>query len=149
MKRSTAAIGGIGLAIGIGAGVLAIRRMYQMRIKTQAGRWHTVTVNKPYSELSTAGQMPEPLAMLDEIIEIDLRPAPRNQGTEIAGRIKHPDGEAAAGDLHRLRKALRNSKSLLETGEILGPDRPSTTRRTLFNLPLDIATRFGREEGRL
>jgi len=48
-----------------------------------------------------------------------------------------------------VRRALREAKCLLETGEILGPDQPPTTRRTLFNRPLELATRHGREEGLL
>jgi hypothetical protein len=38
---------------------------------------------------------------------------------------------------------------MLETGETLRPDAPSTTERTLLNRPLEHVTRHGREEGRL
>jgi hypothetical protein len=48
-----------------------------------------------------------------------------------------------------LRAALRQARQLLETGEILRPDTPPTTRRTLRNLPLELATRRARGEGRL
>jgi len=57
----------------------------------------------------------------------------------------------AAGNDPRqdLRAALRQSKQLLETGEVLRPDEPPTTRRTLWNLPLELATRRAGGEGRL
>jgi hypothetical protein len=49
----------------------------------------------------------------------------------------------------RLRAALRQARQLLETGEVLNPDEPPTTRRTLRSLPLELATRRARGEGRL
>jgi hypothetical protein len=45
--------------------------------------------------------------------------------------------------------ALRNSKQLLEAGEIIEPHRPPTTQRTLTSLPLELVTRYARRKGRL
>jgi hypothetical protein len=57
----------------------------------------------------------------------------------------------AAGNDPRqaVRTALRQAKQLAETGEVLEPDTPPTSRRTLRNLPLELATRRARGEGRL
>jgi hypothetical protein len=51
--------------------------------------------------------------------------------------------------VRRLRRALRESKQLAEVGEVLRPDAPPTTRRTLRGAPLAYTTRHAREEGRL
>ncbi|MHA6793898.1 hypothetical protein ACVGVM_10380 [Pseudonocardia bannensis] len=48
-----------------------------------------------------------------------------------------------------VRTALRHSKQLIETGEVLSPDKPGSTRLALTNLPLELATRRARAEGRL
>jgi hypothetical protein len=48
-----------------------------------------------------------------------------------------------------VRAALRESKQLLETGEVLCPDDLETARRTLLNMPLELATRLARGEGLL
>ena len=51
--------------------------------------------------------------------------------------------------LDAIREALRETRQLAETGEVLEPDKPPSTRRTLRNLPLELATRRARGEGRL
>jgi hypothetical protein len=48
-----------------------------------------------------------------------------------------------------VRAALRHSKMLIETGEVLQSDKPPTTRRTPTNLPLELAIRRAQKEGRL
>jgi len=67
------------------------------------------------------------------------RPDPAGPWARIAG--KDPRQE--------LRAALRQARQLLETGEVLTPDEQPTARRTLRNLPLELATRRARGEGRL
>jgi hypothetical protein len=120
--------------------------------------WHVVTVNRPGAEVAPDGQLPGPLAELGDSIEVQLRPAPGDRGTEIAVRLRDgaPSGPGAAaarlkGDDPRwaVRRALRDAKQLLEAGEILGPSRPPTTERTLLNRPLEYATKHGKEEGLL
>ena len=89
---------------------------------------------------------------------VQVRSAPGDRGTEVAARQRGsvpagPGGAVAraSGDdpRQRLRAALRQSKQLLETGEVLKPDEPPTTRRTLRSLPLELGTRRAGGEGRL
>jgi len=51
--------------------------------------------------------------------------------------------------VQKLRSALRRSKQLLETGEVLRADEPGTTRETATNAPLRAAIKNSGGEGRL
>lgn len=158
MKKSTFTIGGL---VVLGAGALAAKKMYlryQGHIADRAGRWHVVTVNLPGDTVSAGASLPAPLANLDSAIEVEVRPAAGEKGSEIAARLNPEqlaDGSRYHGMLSNsralqdLRRALRQSKSLLETGEILSPDRPSTTRPTLLSLPLRLAISRSRGGGLL
>jgi hypothetical protein len=147
---------------GVGAGVLVVRRMSARQPSNGAAgqardRWHTVTVNRPPEEVATDGRLPGPLAELSDAVEVQIRPAPGGRGTEVAARLRGevPSGAAAAARVvgsdprQDLRAALRQSRQLLETGEVLRADEQPTTRRTLRGLPLDLATRRAGGEGRL
>jgi hypothetical protein len=148
---------------GVSAGVIAARRIATRQAGNGAAgqvpdRWHTVTVNRPPEEVAPEGPLPEPLAALDDAVEVRLRPAPGGRGTELAVRLRDgaPAGAAAAvarvagsDPRQQVRSALRQSKQLLETGEVLKPDESPTTRRTLRSLPLELATRRAGGEGRL
>ncbi|MEU4693868.1 hypothetical protein [Actinoplanes sp. NPDC023714] len=109
-----------------------------------ASRRHVVTVYRQLSELESE-QLPGSLREIAGDVEISLRAAPGDRGTEIAVRI--PEGsKTTAGDV---RRALRETRSLLEAGDVLLPSGPPTTVRTLTNRPLQTATRHGREGGLL
>ncbi|HLL68664.1 MAG TPA: hypothetical protein VK453_23555 [Micromonosporaceae bacterium] len=121
-------------------------------------RWHSVTINAEPEAVAPGGKLPEPLATLGEAIEVRILPAPGGRGTELHVRLRdgEPSGLAgvkarATGDDPRrdLRAALRNTRQLVETGEILGASQPSTTKRTMTNRVLEYATTHGREEGLL
>jgi hypothetical protein len=121
-------------------------------------RWHSVTVNRPLEQATPGGQLPEPLARLGDGVEVQVRPAPADRGTEFAVRLNksRPSGFRAMtarlggrDPRYAVRSALRETKQLVETGQILGPDKPPTTKRTLTNRPLQFVTRHAREEGRL
>ncbi|MEU4221349.1 hypothetical protein [Actinoplanes sp. NPDC026623] len=152
-------------ATACGAGAVATRAVLNRRSPRRAGaredarhqRWHTITVNRDIAEVTTGDRLPQPLADLSGV-EVRFRPAPGDRGTEIAVRLLagEPAGAATirnrvAGDDPRyaVRRALRETRSLLETGDVLLPDAPATTRRTIRNTPLEHATRHGREEGLL
>ena len=115
------------------AGVAAAKRITaRRRQKTDDRRRHAVTVYRPIDEIRTNGELPSPLADLGD------------RGTEIFVRAR--DGSVSAGEI---RRALRDVRSLLETGDVLLPDGPATTTPTLLNKPLRAVTRRGREEGSL
>jgi hypothetical protein len=148
---------------GVSAGVLVVRRMTARQVgngaaKEARDRWHTVTINRPPDEVAPDGRLPEPIAGLGDAVEVRIRPAPGNRGTELAARLREvaPSGlrgvaaRASGSDPRQgLRTALRQTRQLAETGEVLSPDKPPTTRRTLRNLPLELATRRAGGEGRL
>jgi hypothetical protein len=152
----------VAVAAGVGAGVVAVRRIATRQSGDGAGqvgdRWHTVTINRPPGEVTPDGRLPEPLAELGDAVEVQVSPAPGGRGTELAARLREgaPTGlravaaRATGSDpRQQLRAALRQARQLCETGEVLMADRPPTTRRTLRGLPLELATRRARGEGRL
>lgn len=126
---------------GAALAVTTYRLFQARRTGPEPARSHAVTVFRPIDEV--AGRLPEPLAALGTAVEIDLAPAPGGRGTQIVARRR--DGSVSDGDL---RAALRTSRSLLETGDVLLPGGP-TTEPTAFNKPLRAATRRGREGGLL
>jgi hypothetical protein len=143
---------GLALAAAAGGAAVVARRFLRNRApagwprpdKGDSDRWHVATVALPINEVAPDGRPPQPLAGLGDDVEIQIRPAPGDKGTELAVRSRN--GREGAGTA---RRALRETKSTLETGETLRPDAPATTERTLLNRPLEHATRHGREEGRL
>ncbi|MEO3927235.1 hypothetical protein ABGB07_25700 [Micromonosporaceae bacterium B7E4] len=121
-------------------------------------RWHVTTVNRPADKIGVDGQLPEPLTGLGDAVEIQIRPAAGNRGTEIAVRLRDGARLPAARVVRRvmgrdpeqaIRAALREAKQLIETSEVLHPDYPPTTESTPLNRPLQLTTRDGRREGRL
>ena len=67
------------------------------------------------------GQLPAPLAELDGSVEVEVRPGPGDWGTEILARPAAASSSPAADrDLRdQIRSALRQTKQLLEVGEVL------------------------------
>jgi hypothetical protein len=158
MKRT---IGGA-VAVGATAGALGAARVVRSLTGASDGKsdhWHVVTVNRPVDGVMRDGTPPGPLADLGDAVEVRAVPAPGDRGTELAARLRDgatlpaPISGAArlTGDdpRQRVRAALRESKQLLETGEVLCPDDLETARRTLLNMPLELATRLARGEGLL
>jgi ferredoxin-NADP reductase len=150
-RKDVMKYGGL-LVIAAGAGIAANLAMKQRtRTKYNAGRWHTVTVNRTLKEISPKGMLPGPLAEMGDKIEVVFRAAPSGQGTEISARLIGVDeqNETARVLLRELRQALRSSRALLETGEVLEADRNGSSRTTLLNWPMNYITKHAREEGRL
>ncbi|MEU9924323.1 hypothetical protein AB0H51_24050 [Streptomyces griseoluteus] len=148
----------------LGAAVSVVRRAGEV-IRSRAShgretepRWHVMTVCASAEEVAPGGKLPEPLARLGDAIETQLRPAPGDRGTELACRL-HAKEEDGPGDtvepvnghdtVQELRTALRHAKALVETGEVLLPDRPSTNRPTVTGRPLDKLIEKAQGEGRL
>jgi hypothetical protein len=153
MKRT---IGGA-VAVGATAGALGAARVVRSLTGASDGKsdhWHVVTVNRPVDEVMRDGTPPGPLADLGDAVEVRAVSAPGDRGTELAARLRDgatlpaPISGAArlTGDdpRQRVRAALRES-----TGEVLCPDDLETARRTLLNMPLELATRLARGEGLL
>jgi hypothetical protein len=112
-------------------------------------RWRAVTVNVGIDKLSE--DPPGPLAALGDAIEVRISPAPADKGTELAARLTGDGRGRIDGEepLEALRRALRETKQLLEVGWVLSPDENTTTRPTPLNAPLRSATSHARGEGRL
>ena len=169
MKAKTLVIGGL---VAAGGGALLLRRQTTARLAgnvvdssaqtngrgVQQDRWHAVTVNRPPEEVSSEKPLPGPLTELGDKIEVQIRPAPGDKGTEIAARVRGSVPSGPLGTYARLsdndprqalRKALRETKSLLETGEVLKPDTRPSTKPTPGGKLLGIATSRSWEEGRL
>lgn len=135
---AAAALTAVGAGAIAGFAVIARRRR-----AAEPDRWHSITINCSPEKL---GPLPAPLDELDFPVEVRIQPAPGDRGTELAARV------APSADPERvrlLRAALRGARSLAETGEVLLPDAPATTKPTLRSAPLAYATKHGREEGRL
>ncbi|GAB3942553.1 hypothetical protein [Micromonospora vulcania] len=99
-------------------------------------RWELVTVDRPPEQVLPDGRWPEPLRRLDGAVEVRVRPAPGDRGTELAARPlaggTPPTGLAAhlVGDDPTLlvRRALRHVKQHVEAGEVLRADRSALDR---------------------
>lgn len=135
-----------------GAAAVAVRRR-RSGTAPRPDRWHVVTINRPAADVGDAARgWPAPVADLGERVEVRTRPAPGDRGTELAVRARpgtRPRGRKAQDLDDRIRLALRHARSLVETGDILLPDAPSTTRTTITAVPLEMAIRAARRKGRL
>ncbi|TQJ24396.1 hypothetical protein FBZ33_4727 [Micromonospora sp. A202] len=100
-------------------------------------RWQVVTVDRPPEQVLPDGRWPEPLRRLGGAVEVRVRPAPGDRGTELAARPlpggTPPPGLAAhlVGDDPGLlvRRTLRQVKQRVEAGEVLRADRSPLDRR--------------------
>jgi hypothetical protein len=101
-----------------------------------ASGWLVVTVLRDPSEIDPA-KLPAPLAEFRDPIEVRIRPAAGDKGTELAVRRRDRNGSGSAvGRLTghdpqaELRSALRRAKQLLEVGEVLVVDPTPHGKRT-------------------
>jgi hypothetical protein len=123
------------------AGAIVVRKA--TKPGSTARRRHAVTVYCPIDQIERDGKLPSPLTELSDGIDIEMRPAPGGRGTEIYARSKGTVSEGA------VRRALRDTRSLLEVGDVLLPYGPPTTQPTLANRSLRKVTQHGREGGLL
>jgi hypothetical protein len=165
MAVATRLVGGAAVVAGVAAGAARWVMSQRDQLTPQQGnghqtqdRWHMVTINRPQEEVAPGGQIPEPLSKLGDQCDFRVRPAPAGRGTELGARLRTavpagPQGLAAriSGDDPRqeVRAALRATRCLIETGEVLRPDQPPTTKRTPTRLPLELMRRRAWGEGRL
>ena len=112
-------------------------------------RWLAVTVDREPDQVAPGGQLPEPLAALDDRIETRTRPAPGGKGTELAARLRAPAASRDDRARQELRAALRKAKQLIEVGEVLALDPIPHGERTATpaGLALEAVTRRADREG--
>ncbi|TCI99695.1 hypothetical protein [Aeromicrobium sp. IC_218] len=101
-----------------------------------ASGWLSVTVLTEPAALEGAA-LPAPLAELGDRIDVRLRPAPGDRGTELSARLRSGAPRGSAGSRLSgsdpeadLRSALRRAKQLLEVGEVLAVDPAPHGRRS-------------------
>ena len=142
---------------GVREGVGHLTRGIRERVKSiepgaDPGSWLAVTVFGDHDTVLADG-LPAPLADLRDRVQVDVRRAPADKGTEIAARVID-SGDADASDdaaaLHdRLRQALRESKQLLETGQVMRVDPQPAGERSSSPVgkAIDVAQTHGRDKG--
>lgn len=147
---------GAGVAVALGAATGASLVARRRRTPNPARRWLVVTVNTTPDRVTADGRLVKAVAGLDEDVETRVTPAPGLRGTEVAVRLRTPPQggllRRARGEDPRqeLRRALRNLKSVIETGEVMRPDSPPTTGKpTPGGKLVRFATRRAGGEGRL
>ena len=125
---------------------------------TRPGRWRSVTIFRSPEEVLPDGRLPGPLAELGDLVDVSVKLAPGDRGTELSARLRDGEpsgpgalGERLSGDDPRqsVRTALRQSKQLLETGEILRVDPAPHGRRSgwIGGKLIDLTTRRAGGEG--
>src|SRR4051812_15713510 len=139
--------GRIALLAGIGAGAVAAGRWVgRARAVGHDDRaaecWLAVTVNMAPDRI-TPDALPEPLAGLGDRVEVRISPAPGDRGTELAAR---PRGGLPP---QPVRLALRQAKSLLETGEVVRPSEPGSAHPGPAGRVLAAVAQRSAGEGRL
>jgi hypothetical protein len=121
-------------------------------------RWRSVTINKSPEEVMPEGRVPDPLAALGDRVEVQVRKAAGDKGTELAARLRQPEPGGLGSVVTRMsgddprqqvRAALRQAKQLIEVGEVLRVDpTPHGTRSaTPTGKLVDFATRRAGGEG--
>jgi hypothetical protein len=132
-------------AAGAGAVAILTRRLIVANHgRDRSQRWPAVTVHRSPDEIGPVDSLPDPLRSLGSDIEVRIRPAAGDKGTEL---LAMPTNErVSTGDV---RSALRQAKSLLETGMVLSADSPPSTHPGPAGRLLRILVRRANKEGRL
>ena len=100
-----------------------------------ASGWLAVTVFREPSDIDAAA-LPAPLAEFGDRIEVRVRKAADDKGTELGARLRdQPSGSAldrlsGSDPQADLRSALRRAKQLIEVGEVLVVDPAPHGKRT-------------------
>ena len=157
---------GVAVAAVAGGAVLLVGQSRYRSVSTAGdpaeprSRWIAVTVNRTAEDISAGGRMSELQTALGRDVEIDVRTAPGDKGTELRARLR---GGGASGDASRrasdtdrdrtrqLRRALREAKQIIEVGEVLrvDPTPHGPRKNTPMGAVVEYATDRGPEEGLL
>ncbi|NGY64270.1 hypothetical protein G7043_35690 [Lentzea sp. NEAU-D13] len=123
----------------LAAGVVTVAAVARRRRRTpavqQADRWLVVTVNRSPDDVQSS--LPDDLARWRDQIEISIRPATGDKGTELRAK---PAGEVSHDDV---RLALRKAKAVLEAGEVIQPDTAPTHPGPMGKVLQRVTSRAG------
>lgn len=111
-------------------------------------RWLVVTVYRTPQDVQSQVDGSGPLSRMRGEIEVAVRPAPGDKGAELAARPTAPEG-GSVEQRRRLRAALRETKSVLECGEVVEPSRPGSSHPGPAGQLLRAVTARAWGEGRL
>jgi hypothetical protein len=121
------------------------------KAEREGHRWLVVTVEGDPAQITPGGKLPTPLAELRSSVEVEVRSAPGSWDTEIFARPAFASASTVADRQlrGRLRSALRQTKQLLEVGEVLiAEPRPEGRRpATVAGKLVDHAERTADEKG--
>lgn len=135
-------------AIGAVRGLVASVDQPTHEEAARPGRWLVVTIYRAPDDVRTQVDGSGPLSRMRSEIELTVRPAPGDKGTELAARPTASDGGSA--ELRRaVRAALRETKSILECGEVVEPSRPGSSHPGPAGQVLRAVTARAWGEGRL
>lgn len=152
-------------AIAVGGTGMLVIGLLRRRTRSGAGfgdtskpRWLAVTIDRAADDVLPAGRVPPPLADLGPTVEVETRVAPGDKGTELRARPRRPAPTGIKAVVARLsgddprqeiRAALRETKQLIEVGEVLRVNpvphgrRPATPWGKVVDLLAERAPREG------
>jgi hypothetical protein len=144
-------------AVAIVARRFVVSRQPNTR-ELEGSRWRTVTILRPESEIAPGGLVPQPLLMLGDLIDVNMAAAPGERGTELSARLRIAEPTGIAGLVQRargtdprqaVRRALRESKQLVEAGEIIRTEPQPHGHRpaTPGGVAVDLLARRSSGEG--
>jgi hypothetical protein len=149
---------GVAAVAGVGA-VVVLRKAGRLldqgvgRLRDPRSRWESVTVLGDPAEVMPDRRPPGALADLGNAVEVQARPAPGDRGTELRARSRSADQSPAESKktAQRVRVALRRTKQMLETDEVLRVDPTPHGRRkaTPTGLLVEKTTEQADKEGLL
>ncbi|GAB3227571.1 hypothetical protein GCM10027447_18840 [Glycomyces halotolerans] len=143
-------------AVAAGAGAWwGLRRRSRRRRDRAGDRRLAVTVNAAPEEADA--RVRERLAALGMDLRLRIAPAAGGRGTEVAVRMVDPSFQdagiaarvAGSDPRQRVREALRDAKSLVETGEVLRVEETGPRGGGIGTKLVEAAGRRAGGEGRL
>jgi hypothetical protein len=144
-------------AVGIAARHFVVSRQPSTR-ELEGPRWRKVTILRSQDVIAPDGVMPQPLLRLGHLVDVKMEPAPGDRGTELSARLRAAEPTGVAGLLQRVRgtdprqavrRALRETKQLVEAGEIILVEPQPHGRRpaTPGGAAVDLLARRSSGEG--
>ena len=124
----------------------------------EGSRWRTVTILRTEEQIAPGGVLPQPLLMLGDLVDVRMSAAPGDRGTELSARLRETEPHGISGVVQRargtdprqaVRRALRESKQLLEAGEIMrvSPQAEGHRPATPGGAVVDLLARRSSGEG--